>query len=125
MTEAAKLRHQAWRLRQLARSLDHSGLVAELESMAQDRERQAIDLEQVASGGRSYWLVAGGLGILVFCAVLLVAAPRTLGLGLATVALLTLAIVGPGFIKSRRGARGSRGEQSPIASSLPPRRRAF
>lgn len=127
MTEPAGLRHQAWRLRQLARSVDHPALIVEFEAMAQDRERQAADIEKLTSRGAApYWLAAGSALLLLF-AVLRLMTETSLGnyLAIAIAVAGALAIFVPSIAKGRRGARGERLRGRSTRSAMPRRRRAF
>jgi hypothetical protein len=125
MTESAGLRHQAWRLRQLARSVDHPALVVEFEAMAQDLERQAADIEKLTSRGAApYWLAAGSALLLLF-AVLRLTTETNLGIYLAIAVAGALAIFVPSVAKGRRGARGEQAPGLSTRSAMPWRRRAF
>ena len=47
MCKALALRHEAWRVRQLSRTVEHDGLRNEFEAMAREREQQAA-IEETA-----------------------------------------------------------------------------
>jgi len=93
--------------------------------MAQDRERQAADIEKLASHSAApYWLAAG-LALLLLFAVLRLTTETSLGIYLAIAVAGALAIFIPSVAKGWRGARGERKRGLPIASAMPRRRRAF
>ena len=73
MCKASALRHEAWRVRQLSRTVEHDGLRDEFEAIAREREQQASAIEETAgqkpprrrARARFEGVLAFGLALLV------------------------------------------------------------
>lgn len=85
MCKASALRHEAWRVRQLSRTVEHDALKNEFEAMARKREQQAAAIEETAGQKPPRRRAPHGFeGVLAF--------------GLALLVVLKFALMGAGYV---------------------------
>lgn len=93
MCKASALRHEAWRVRQLSRTVEHDGLRNEFEAMAREREQQAAIEETAGQKPPRHRTRPRFEGVLAFGLALLVVLKFALmGAGYVAVALLAAAL---------------------------------